>query len=316
MSLAYNLGTEDEDGLLVVNRAVPPCDEIGTLEIMWEPCVTELIDGVRVVKAGAEPDQIDDPAEMVGGEWAALLKIRKVHKLPFMLTKARVSYDFYNDTDCSTMTVEYEEGSQNPEWDYEKVHYVPNVTHEFLQWIQNAAVQFTICASPMVREHGSGAISTENPTVVEQTKAMMKLGKMDPSGNLQASYTSVTLPPIADKEVEKVTWHQVCTQGLSSCSAGMERACFGTHYSTAVRTSSNCETAERYFHILKNAPSIPLTQILQRGATTKVTLATPTVRRQSPTSWHWMQIKMATSQQVNFIVVCLTSASLKMTFQH
>merc|ERR1711865_888229 len=55
----------------------------------------------------------------------------------------------------------------------------------------------------MVREHGSGAISTENPTVVEQTKAMMKLGKMDPAGNLQATYTSVTLPPIADKNVEK-----------------------------------------------------------------------------------------------------------------
>jgi len=252
MSLAYNLGTEDEDGLLVVNRAVPPCDEIGTLEIMWEPCVTELIDGVRVVKAGAEPDQIDDPAEMVGGEWAALLKIRKVHKLPFMVTKARVSYDFYNDTDCSTMTVEYEEGSQNPEWDYEKVHYVPNVTHEFLQWIQNAAVQFTICASPMVREHGSGAISTENPTVVEQTKAMMKLGKMDPAGNLQASYTSVTLPPIADKTVEKAWKEHVLalTTQLQSAQAQIAKLLKAGGQDTGNLSNPDSKEAESYFMAL------------------------------------------------------------------
>merc|ERR1711959_295395 len=77
MSLAYNLGTEDDDGMLTINRAVPPVDEIGTLEVSWEPCVTEMVDGQRVVKAGVEPDPVDEPNELIGKEWAALLKIRK-----------------------------------------------------------------------------------------------------------------------------------------------------------------------------------------------------------------------------------------------
>ena len=206
MSLAYNLGTEDDDGILTINRAVPPCDTIGKLEISWEPCKTELIDGIRVVIEGADPDQVEDPSNMLGSEWAALIKIRKVHQLSFMVTKAYVAYDFWNETDCTTMTVEYEEGSNSPKWDYRKVHYVSCVTHEFLEWLEHAAVQFTLVAAPLVREHGLGLISTDNPTVVEQTKEMMKLDKVGDINTFRRSTSCVvTLPPIENKEVEKVS---------------------------------------------------------------------------------------------------------------
>jgi Ca2+-binding EF-hand superfamily protein len=203
MSLAYNLGTEEEDGILQVNRAVPPCDETGKLEISWEPCMTKLVDGVRVVDEGEEPEQVDDPAEMVGHPWAAKLKIKKWHTSPMMCTSAYVMYDFYNESNLTTETKEYDDGTNNPEWEYEKLHYIPSVSHDFLQWLQNAAIQFTIVMKPKVREHGSGQISTDNPTVVENTKAIMKLGKMDQTGGMMNTTTSVTLPAIADKTVEK-----------------------------------------------------------------------------------------------------------------
>jgi hypothetical protein len=249
MSLAYNLGTEEDDGMLTVNRAVPPCEDIGSLEISWEPCVTKMVDGTRVVEEGAEPDAVDDPAELVGSEWAALLKIRKVHKLPFMMTKARVAYDFYNDTDCATLTVEYEEGTQNPEWDYQCIHYVPHVTHEFLQWLQNAAVQFTLVASPLVRQHGNGPISTDNPTVVEQTKAMMKLGKMDPAGNMPAMQ-SVTLPPIADKAVEKAWKEHVLALTTQLQSAQAQIAKLLKSGASGGGQSTENREAESYFMAL------------------------------------------------------------------
>ena len=110
MSLGYNLGTEDDDGILVINRAVPLVDEIGKLDISWEPCVAEEVDGVWRKKAGAEPDMIDEPDELIGKEWAVELKIKKVHKLPFMVTKCYVSYEFYNEAPDQTLTQEYEEG--------------------------------------------------------------------------------------------------------------------------------------------------------------------------------------------------------------
>lgn len=62
---------------------------------------------------------------------------------------------------------------------YTKIFRVGVVTRPFLQYLEEGAVQFHIVAAPMVRGHGYGPISTDNSVVMEQTKNMMKLEKVE-----------------------------------------------------------------------------------------------------------------------------------------
>eukprot|EP00658_Telonema_sp_P-2_P007131 TRINITY_DN1265_c0_g1_i4.p1 TRINITY_DN1265_c0_g1~~TRINITY_DN1265_c0_g1_i4.p1 ORF type:complete len:697 (-),score=231.41 TRINITY_DN1265_c0_g1_i4:655-2745(-) len=250
MSLAYNLGTEDDDGILVINRAIPPCDEIGKLEVSWEPIVTKMVDGEMVRDTSGEPDNNDDPMDLIGKEWAAELKIRKVNQLPFQVSQARVKYEFYNFDEMTTDTVEFDEGTNNPEWDYSHIFHVPVVTNAFLQYLQNAAVQFTVVASPVVRGHGFGPINTaENPVVVEQTKAMMKLDKVDYSAQIQQTY-QVSLPPIADKAVEKAWKDHVLTLTSQLQAAQAQLAAMQHAGPSNAVAAADAKEAESYFNAL------------------------------------------------------------------
>ena len=156
--LLYNMETDPEDVSTQLKKAVSPYDPVGLIVIEWQPLGSEDED------AGVEPMDIVDPADLLGKSWTGKLIIKKAVDLPVMVDQAYVQYEFWGADGKELFTTEnVSETSHAPVWEYTRIHHVPVVTQDFLDFLtQQWHVHIFVSPYMKVRTE---PISTNNANV-------------------------------------------------------------------------------------------------------------------------------------------------------
>merc|ERR1719230_2383376 len=163
--LLYNLGTEDEDMEPALKRTVAPYDAVGYLRMKWTILPSEDYELSEDPDAPEpEVEDVEDPSDLIGKSWTALLEIEKAVDLPVTIDQAYVQYDFFGADGTETFTSEnVSDITHSPVWKYRRVHHVPVVTQDFIDFIQQPFLVH-VYVSPYFKTNNA-AISTSNPKV-------------------------------------------------------------------------------------------------------------------------------------------------------
>ncbi|TMW64265.1 hypothetical protein Poli38472_012887 [Pythium oligandrum] len=159
--LLYNLETEPEESQLNVKLAVPPFNTIGKLQVNWKPL------------SDPDPEKHDDdalvdiesPQDLVGKSWTYKLTIHGATGLPLITDLAYVQYEFLGEL---FTTESVEQNTRNPVFNYECVHHVSVVTPAFVEFLQNARVEFQMYVNPLIMDPPKDKIATSNPAIAAQ----------------------------------------------------------------------------------------------------------------------------------------------------
>jgi len=159
--LLYNFETdEDEKNIEIKNTAVP-YNTIGLLEVRWHP-----LGGPNEDDENKPIRDIDSEDDLLGKPWTYRVEIKRAMDLPIFCELAYVQYDFFGET---FVTEAVQQQTYSPTFDYTKVHHVPTVTKEFLEYLKGS-VEFQIHVSQHIDEPPD-KIGTINQIVVDSIKS-------------------------------------------------------------------------------------------------------------------------------------------------
>jgi hypothetical protein len=140
MDLSCMLETDDEELHNEIRNAVSPYNSVGKLKVKWTPLAGE-----------DAPEDADPPSwegeEMLGKPWTYKLEIDSAAGLPLMTDECYCEYTFMGET---FVTETVEQNTRNPTWKYEATHYVPEVTQEFLDYLQSGTMNINVYVNPFV----------------------------------------------------------------------------------------------------------------------------------------------------------------------
>lgn len=159
--LAYNLETDDEEKNQDIKNSAVPYNNVGLLEVKWTP-----LGGPNEEDEGKAVPDIEDEASLLGKPWTYKVHIKRATGLPIFCEMAYVSYDFFGET-FVTEAVQGE--TYSPVFDYSKVHHIPQVTQEFLDYLKVTPVEMQIHVTQHV-ETPPDKIGTSNAIVVDSIK--------------------------------------------------------------------------------------------------------------------------------------------------
>lgn len=159
--LLYNLETDTEESHLSIKLAVPPFNTIGKLQVIWVPL------------SSPDPDKhIDDdlldvekPSDLLGKPWTFKIQIKGATGLPLITDLAYCQYEFLGEL---FTTESVEQNTRSPVFNYECVHHVGVVTQQFIDYLQNARIEFQIFVNPYILDPPKDRISTNNPAIFAQ----------------------------------------------------------------------------------------------------------------------------------------------------
>jgi hypothetical protein len=151
--LGYLLPTDEGDVNVDIKSSMALDKNVGRLSINWEPWYGE--DGLD------EPEEYNEPEEMIGKEWSYKLTIEGASGFDIMCSRCYVSYHFWGQ---DYNTEEIQDETSSPQFKYEMVHTVNPVTQEFLDFLADP-LHFIVFAAPFVTLPAI-PISTSNPQVV------------------------------------------------------------------------------------------------------------------------------------------------------
>lgn len=159
--LLYNLETDPDESQLSVKLAVPPFNTIGKLQVLW------------ISLSSPDPDKhndddvldVESPSDLLGKPWTYKIKIVGATGLPLITDLAYCQHEFLGEL---FTTESVEQNTRSPVFNYECVHHVDCVTQQFIDYLQNARLEFQIFVNPFIMDAPKDRISTSNPAIVAQ----------------------------------------------------------------------------------------------------------------------------------------------------
>lgn len=166
--LAYNFNSEDEDKDQKISNVVSPHQDVGSLEVIWTP-LPPGNDGETEFDESLVPE-ITETDELIGKSWNYKIEIKGAHNLAERCVSARCVYQFYDPnatnkrSEFNTETIEFDDGTEHPDFNYSFVHTVENVQQDFIDFL-NEPFHVNIFIKPHVTTNSSSVIDTRNNTV-------------------------------------------------------------------------------------------------------------------------------------------------------
>jgi hypothetical protein len=130
--LIYALETDGDETMQEIKNATVPYNTVGLLEVVWSPLA-----GPNEEDAGKAVDDVNDESDLLGKPWTYKLEIKKATDLPVFCDMAYVSYDFFGEN-FVTEAISGEQATYSPEFAYSKVHHIPSVTQEFIDYLKGS----------------------------------------------------------------------------------------------------------------------------------------------------------------------------------
>lgn len=158
--LIYNLPTDSEEMLIEVKNAAVPYNNVGSLILQWHPLA-----GPNEEDWDKELPDIEKESDLIGKPWTYRLEITKAVDLSVFCDLAYVQYDFFGET---FTTEAMSEETYTPVFNYTKVHHIPSVTQEFIDYLKGS-IECMVFVNQVV-EAPPDKIGTSNPIVVESIK--------------------------------------------------------------------------------------------------------------------------------------------------
>ncbi len=90
--LIYLFPSEDEDTEQAISNVVSPHQDVGKLEVSWQPLADEEDDGSK------ELPEVGDPKELIGKPWTYMIRITSASQLNQMCKSAYCQYEFNGET--------------------------------------------------------------------------------------------------------------------------------------------------------------------------------------------------------------------------
>jgi len=149
-----------------VKNAAVPYNNVGLLEVRWTPLA-----GPDEADEGKPPRDIDSEEDLIGKPWTYKLEIKRASNLPVFCEMAYVSYDFFGE---AFTTEAVEQTTFSPVFDYKKIHHIPCVTPEFVQYLKGS-IEMQIHVSQHIDAPGD-RICTANEIVYESIKTGEPVG--------------------------------------------------------------------------------------------------------------------------------------------
>ena len=109
------------------------------------------------------PLEIEDEDEQIGKPWTYELNVVQATGLPVHCFSAYIQYDFFGETFVSECI---EELTYSPKLQHKKVHHIPCVTKEFLDWLKQP-LEMEIHVTQEVALPPTSTITTSNEIVAE-----------------------------------------------------------------------------------------------------------------------------------------------------
>jgi len=155
--LLYNLETDEDDKMIDIKNAAVPYNNVGLLEVRWVPLA-----GPNEKDWDKPPRDVDPDEDLIGKPWTYRLEILRATDLPVFCEMAYVQYEFMGET-FTTEAVQQQ--TYSPVFDYKRVHHVPRITPEFVNFLKgNLEMQIHITQH---LDAPQDKVSTSNPIVVE-----------------------------------------------------------------------------------------------------------------------------------------------------
>jgi hypothetical protein len=107
-----------------------PYNTVGLLEVRWIPLA-----GPEESDANKPIKDIDSEEQLLGQPWTYRLEIKRSTDLPVFCEMAYVSYEFLGET---FTTEAVQQLTYSPMFEYSKIHHVPSVTPEFIQFLKGS----------------------------------------------------------------------------------------------------------------------------------------------------------------------------------
>jgi len=128
--LLYNLETEDEEMMNDIKNAAHPFNNVGLLSVKWIP-----LGGPNDGDENKPILEIEDEKDLIGKPWTYQLVIQKATDLPVYCENSYVEYEFFGEaftTEC------VQQNTFSPLYDYKRIHHVPKVTQEFIDFLKGS----------------------------------------------------------------------------------------------------------------------------------------------------------------------------------
>lgn len=158
--LLYNLDTDEGDYDTQLKRSVSRYDPVGILKAKWT-----ILSGEDAEPGEGDIIDVDAADDLIGKPWTGLLEIEKAIDLPVMIDQSYVQYSFFGADGLETFTSEnVAMTTHSPKWDYRRVHHVPIVTQEFIDFL-SSQWHIHIYVSPYMTTTQTSSISSSNPRI-------------------------------------------------------------------------------------------------------------------------------------------------------
>lgn len=159
--LGYNLNTDEEEAMQDLKNAAVPYNNVGLIEVRWTPLA-----GPNDEDKSKPIEDVDEPAHLLGKSWTYELEIKRAADLPVFCEMAYISYEFFGES-FTTEAVQQSDGggTYSPVFDYKRMHHIPCVTQEFLNFLMGH-VEMQIHVTQHINEP-LDRIGTSNPVVKE-----------------------------------------------------------------------------------------------------------------------------------------------------
>jgi hypothetical protein len=130
--LIYAMDTDPDEQMQEIKNVTVPYNTVGHLEAVWTPLA-----GPNDEDKDKAVDDVNEESDLIGKPWSYKLEIKKAVGLPVCCDMAYVSYDFFGET-FVTEAVSGESATFSPEFAYSRVHHIPNVTQEFIDFLKQS----------------------------------------------------------------------------------------------------------------------------------------------------------------------------------
>jgi hypothetical protein len=218
--LAYNFDSEEDDKDQVISNVVSPHQDVGNLEVTWS-ALPPGNDGDTDFDASLV-EEITEVEDLLGKTWNYKIKIKGAHNLAESCVRARCVYQFFDGesyTDYNTETLEFDDGTEHPDFNYSFVHTVEKVTQEFIDFLKEP-----FHVNVFIKPHISGG----NGAVIDTKNTAVQLAL---TGKVQGEMTTKTLKQentMLKKEVARLRKEnnelkQIC-QNNSTVRSALEKA--------------------------------------------------------------------------------------------
>lgn len=163
--LLYNLETDDEEKMQEIKNVAVPYNTVGLLEVRWTPLSSPNDDPSDPSTFSGPILEVDKEEDLLGKPWTYNLTIVRATDLPVFCDSAYISYDFFGE---NFTTENVEQTTFSPVFDYQKIHHIPCVTQEFLDYLKGS-IEMQIHVTQHI-EAPYDKVSTDNTIVAESIR--------------------------------------------------------------------------------------------------------------------------------------------------